>query len=146
MATAVYVARHAIPFLDGLIAHWHFSRMGLSHTIYALTRGIPDAFLPGWVAPVRTRGFVAREVSRDRGCARVVFPSGGRGKWKSGFYWLAMGLGVPVVPVTIDYWNLRLVEHREIRPLEDHLTFSEVKRACLSVTRPPRIRLYPNEF
>ena len=145
MTTTVYVARHAVPFLDGLIAHWHFARMGLSHSVYALTCGIPDAFLPGWVVPVRPRGFVAREAVRDRGCARVVFPSGGRGKWKSGFYWLAMGLAAPVVPVTIDYWNLRLIEHEEIRPSEDHLSFSDVRSACLAATKQPRISFYPKE-
>ena len=145
MATAVYVARHAVPFLDGMIAHWHFSRLGLSHTVYAETCCVPRCLLPRWVAPVGPRGFVAREVQSRRGAARVVFPSGGRGRWRSGFYWLAVGLGAPVVPVSIDYRRLRLVEHEPIRVVENNLTFSEVRAACLLATAGPGLGLYPSE-
>lgn len=53
--------------------------------------------------------FVARAVDRFQASDKLllgILPEGTRGKvkrWKTGFYYIALGAGVPVVPVSLDF-------------------------------------------
>lgn len=61
----------------------------------------------------RTKNFVAQVVDAfdaADGLALVVAPEGSRGaegQWKSGFYHIAAGAGVPIVPAWVDQANRR---------------------------------------
>ena len=70
---------------------------------------------------------------------RIIFPSGGTIRWKTGFYILAKLLGAKIAIVGIDYATREVVIDSIIDPAN---TFEETKEICIA-----RLRTYtPGPF
>lgn len=73
----------------------------------------------------RTRDFVSQVVDwfeREPELALVIAPEGTRSKtehWKSGFYWIAHGAGVPIILGYVDYGRRELGLGEQILPTGD---------------------------
>lgn len=96
------------------------------HTLFRF----PVAGLLKWMGgePINrsaTKGFVEEAIERFRQRPHWVLgisPEGTRkraGTWKTGFHRIALGAGVPIVPVTIDYSRKVLALHPPFFPTPD---------------------------
>jgi 1-acyl-sn-glycerol-3-phosphate acyltransferase len=75
----------------------------------------------------RARGGIVERVVVALGAAQrlclVVTPEGTRKKvraWKAGFYRIAHGAGVPILPVAFDYRKRAVVFHAPLQPSGDY--------------------------
>ena len=99
----------ACSYLGGLRVSW----LG-KHTLF---RGLGDPFFKwfGGVPVDRTapRGMVhqvAEHIAQSDGIALAIPPSGTRAKadgWKTGFYYIALQAGVPIIPTYLDWGKKR---------------------------------------
>jgi len=108
--------------------------------VYIRTVGI---YKPTYCIEVPTSGGLINrelaELSDKPAFCRILFPSGGTIRWKTGFYVLAKLLGAKIVIVGIDYATRDVVVDSIIDPAN---TFSETKEICIA-----RLRTYtPGPF
>ena len=100
----VCISAHSTPFIDGLLIHYALDYINIPHFIYSKYLFM---FAPLWCKEITlSGGFVKKEVKRlnqlhDFCC--VIFPSGGKIKWKSGFYFLAKETNADIFVIGIDY-------------------------------------------
>ena len=101
----IVVCAHTAPFIDGLVVHRALDDLATPHVVYS--RGL-RCFVPSWCQEINGAGggFVSAETARlselTEFC-RVIFPSGGTVKWKSGFYHIAKATGATFFVLGIDY-------------------------------------------
>ena len=105
----IIISSHTTPFCDGINLHNALLKLGVdNHMFYTKCTSwlFPlFPFLRKWCIDIMQGGFVEGQVtalaSEADGFCRVIFPSGGRFKWKTGFYYLAKGLRAKGIPVEI---------------------------------------------
>jgi 1-acyl-sn-glycerol-3-phosphate acyltransferase len=111
MLAVPHTSNWDLPFLIAFAMAFELriSWMG-KHTLFEP----PFGFLMHWIggipvrrgSPKRTVEEMAERFQTRRPLILVVAPEGTRGRaerWKSGFYWIAQGAGVPIVPSFLDY-------------------------------------------
>jgi hypothetical protein len=132
----ICVAAHSTPFFDGYILYKAFKYFGENDPlVYA--RG-PCPYFPEWCIQIPKKckgGFVKKEilVLQNTPCfCRILFPSGGTVRWKTGFYVLAKQLDAKIIICGIDYDTNRVIIDSIIEPLD---TFEETKELCISRLR-----------
>ena len=130
----ICIAAHSTPFFDGYILYKAFKCFGENNPlVYA--RG-PSPYFPEWCIQITNNGgFIQNEIlllqNRANFC-RILFPSGGTVRWKTGFYVLAKQLDAKIVLCGIDYHTNRVIIDSIIDPLD---TFQETKELCISRLR-----------
>lgn len=135
----ICIAAHSTPYFDGIILYNALKTMGEEDPcLYA--RGFSPYCsaiqIPG------NGGFVKSEISLLQNAStfcRIIFPSGGKIIWKTGFYVLAQQLQAKIVILGIDYRHKLLVVDSIIDPND---TFERTKDICIE-----RLRKYaPGPF
>ena len=126
----ICVAAHTTPYFDGIITYAALQHFGEENAI-VYVRG-PSPYFPKWCKQIRwTGGFLqneCNELKNSAGFCRVIFPSGGTVKWKTGFYVLAKKLNAKIVILGIDFKTRQVVVDSVINPKE---TFEETKNICI---------------
>jgi len=130
----ICVAAHSTPYFDGIILYYALKYFGEKNLlIYA--RG-PCPYFPEWCRSIgNCGGFIKEECDELQNVSnfcRVIFPSGGTVRWKTGFYVLAKKLNAKIVILGIDHKNCRVVVDSIIQPRE---TFEETKDICIKQLR-----------
>jgi hypothetical protein len=138
----INIAAHTMPYLDGLLIyiamkHWKQTNA----VIYG--KGSICGYGMKWYKPIpSTGGFIQDEIddlSYQSSFCSALFPSGGKIKWKSGFYIMAKKLEVPIFIIGLDYSKKTVVIDSMIIPCN---TFQETKHICIH-----RLRAYvPSPF
>ena len=144
----ICISAHTTPYIDVIVLYitlvWSMTRgEGRANTdvlVYIRTVGI---YKPTYCIEVPTSGGLINrelaELSDKPAFCRILFPSGGTIRWKTGFYVLAKLLGAKIVIVGIDYATRDVVVDSIIDPAN---TFSETKEICIA-----RLRTYtPGPF
>ena len=125
----ICIAAHSTPFLDGMILHAFLMRVGVPDHVF-FVRGL-FGMGPSWCKEIINGGFIANEIkelkNRENFC-RVIFPSGGNVKWKTGFYALAKELEADVIILGLDYSNKRVVVDSFI---SNKITFEEARTEAI---------------
>jgi hypothetical protein len=90
---------------------------------------------PSWCREIThgNGGFVAKEVNKLKNCktfCRVIFPSGGNVKWKTGFYVLAKELDADIIVLGLDYSNKKVVVDSFISN-KNKITFEETRAEAI---------------
>ena len=119
----IIVCNHCLPFIDGLWLHFI---LNIPHIIYV---GHCFGYENSWIRPIRSPDFIEKETrllnSLER-CCCVIFPSGGKIKWKSGFFYLAKNTNIPLYIARLNYSNKK-IEILERILLSDTAEFDKVK-------------------
>jgi len=144
----ICISAHTTPYIDVIVLYitlvWSMTRCeGRANDdvgIYIRTLGI---YTPTYCIEVPTSGgLINRELaglSAKPAFCRILFPSGGTIRWKTGFYILAKSLGAKIAIVGIDYATRSVVIDSIIDPAN---TFEETKEICIA-----RLRTYtPGPF
>ena len=144
----ICIAAHTTPYIDGILLYITVVLSMIrgeecTNTdigIYIRTIGV---YTPTYFIEVpKSGGFINRELAElsDKSAfCRILFPSGGTIRWKTGFYILAKSLGAKIVIVGIDYATREVVIDSIIDPAN---TFEETKEICIA-----RLRTYtPGPF
>lgn len=130
----ICVAAHSTPYFDGIILYYALKYFGEKNVI-VYARG-PSPYFPDWCRLLGNRGgFIKEECDELENASefcRVIFPSGGTVKWKTGFYVLARQLNAKIVILGIDHKNYCVVVDSLIQPRE---TFEETKNICIKKLR-----------
>jgi 1-acyl-sn-glycerol-3-phosphate acyltransferase len=116
-------------FCIGLMAMFGMGMRGTflgKHTLFRWPVGIVMRWLGG-VPVIRSssHNVVDQTVAYFRTRERMVLalsPEGTRKKlpaWKTGFYYVAKGAGVPIVPVSFDFPNRLITVYAPVMPTED---------------------------
>ena len=128
----ICIAAHSTPYLDGIILCNALKNMGEEEPIlYA--RG----FSP-YCSTIQIHGnggFVKSEISSLQNAStfcRIIFPSGGKITWKTGFYVLAQQLHAKIVILGIDYRHKLVVVDSIIDPKD---SFDKTKDICIERLR-----------
>jgi len=130
----ICIAAHSTPYFDGIILYQALKYFGEDNP-QAYVRGYCPYF-PKWCIPIsNVGGFIKNEIlslkTRQNFC-RILFPSGGTIKWKTGFYVLAKELDAKIIILGIDYNARSVVVDSIISPLD---TFEETKKISLTQLR-----------
>lgn len=128
----ICISSHSAPFIDGMLIHSALSHCNISHLIYSKYLSI---FTPIWCKDIGqfNHGFVQREsdiLNRQKTFCRVIFPSGGRIKWKSGFYYLAKETNADIFIIGIDYKLKKVVIDSK---LEMDTSFKNIKENAIKI-------------
>ena len=132
----ICIAAHSTPYFDGIILYNALKTIGEEDPrLYA--RGFSPYCsaiqIPG------NGGFVKSEILSLQNAStfcRIIFPSGGKIIWKTGFYILAQQLQAKIVILGIDYRNKLVVVDSIIDPKD---SFVRTKEKCIM-----RLRKYAN--
>lgn len=104
----IIVVSHSIPFADGLIIHKILERLRIDHKIYSRYMWF---LTPEWCIDVKPGGFVKQQIEelkdKEEVC-RVLFPSGGTIKWKTGYKYIAEGIDAKIFGMGIDYTKMNV--------------------------------------
>ena len=127
----ICISAHSMPFIDGLLIHSALNQCNISHLIYSKHLSI---FTPKWCENISLfGGFIQREstlLNRQKSFCRMMFPSGGRIKWKSGFYYLAKETNADLFVIGIDY-NLKHVVIDSI--LDMNMPYEDIKKKAIKI-------------
>lgn len=123
------IANHCTPFVDGIWIHNCLNAMNVNHCIYA--KFMFD-YNNDWIKSMPSTHFVRNEIETveplQEYCG-VLFPSGGVGKWKSGFYYLAKELNIPIYVMYLDYVKNEITINGKIE-ITEFCDFQSVKNNC----------------
>ena len=103
----------------GIRAHWMGADWIFKFPAMRLLGGIP-------VDRSRSQGLVGQSIEHFKKKSRFVLalsPEGSRSKvvpWKTGFYRIASGAGVPILPLSVDYQTRRLRLGETLHPCGDY--------------------------
>jgi len=128
----ILVCNHCVPFLDGLWLHFILNIEKISHFIYV---GHCFWYENSWIRPIRSPHFIEKEthfLSLQRRCCCVIFPSGGKIKWKSGFFYLAKNTKIPLYIARLNYSNKKIEILERISLADD---FQDVKSHIITTLR-----------
>ena len=144
----ICISAHTTPYIDGILLYTTVvlgmtrgeERANTDIGIYIRTLGI---YTPKYCIELpKYSGFMNKELavlSTKPTFCRIIFPSGGTIRWKTGFYILAKLLGAKIAIVGIDYATREVVIDSIIDPAN---TFEETKEICIA-----RLRTYtPGPF
>lgn len=144
----ICISAHTSPYIDAIVLYitliWNIisdeEHANTDVFLYIRTMGI---YTPKYCIKVpKSGGLINRELtvlSDKPAFCRILFPSGGTIRWKTGFYVLAKLLGAKIVIVGIDYATREVVIDSIIAPAS---TFEETKDICIA-----RLRTYtPGPF
>ena len=129
----ICIAAHSTPYFDGIILYRALKYFGEDNPL-AYVRGYSPYF-PKWCIPISKGGFVKNEIlslQNTTNFCRIIFPSGGTIKWKTGFYILAKELDAKIIIMGIDYSLQTVVVDSIISPMD---TFEETKKICITQLR-----------
>lgn len=125
----IVIAAHTCPFIDGIAIHSALSELNTDHKIY--TRWL-FFLIPSWCENISSKGFVSRQTeilnTLPEFC-RVIFPSGGTIRWKSGFYHLAKQTGSIIFLFGLDHKTKTVVIDYTFDP--NCNTFENIKNTCV---------------
>jgi hypothetical protein len=135
----ILVCNHCVPFLDVLWFHFILNVAKITHFIYV---GHCFGYENSWIRPIRSPHFIEKETrhlhSLDR-CCSVIFPSGGKIKWKSGFFYLAKNTKIPLYIARLNYSNKKIEVLERISLADDNLpSFEDVKTHIITTLRTGR--------
>jgi len=130
----IMVCNHCLPFVDGLWLHFILNLANISHFIYA---GYCFSYENSWIRPIRSPNFIEKEtchLNSLRRCCCVIFPSGGKIKWKSGFFYLSRNTNIPLYIARLNYSNGK-IEILERISLDKDEEFENVKSYMIAHLR-----------
>jgi len=130
----ICIAAHSTPYFDGIVLYYALKYFGeQSPIIYVSSYCISPYLHKSCISIPGQGGFIKNEcdalVKLPTFC-RVIFPSGGKIYWKTGFYVLAEILGAKIVIIGIDYKTRSVVIDSVIDPRLH--TFEETKKICIN--------------
>ena len=95
--------------------------------------------LDTWIRPIRSPHFIEKETRHLNSlhrCCSVIFPSGGKIKWKSGFFYLAKNTKIPLYIARLNYLNKKIEILERISLADDNL--EDVKTHIIKTLRTGR--------
>ena len=128
------IANHCTPFMDGILVHKTLDSINVNHCIYAKYM---FGYSNKWIKSLPSVNFVGKEIESIQPLQQycgVLFPSGGEGEWKSGFYYLAKGLYIPIYVMYLDYVQNEITITGKI-DVTEICDFQMVKRICLHMMK-----------
>jgi hypothetical protein len=132
----IIIANHSTPFLDWIRIHNELNRINVNHFIYV---GHCFNYENSWIKPVKTPNFVEREseyLSKKNEFCAVIFPSGGKINWRSGFYYLAKKTKSAIFLANIDYSKNNIIIEKYIRPCDiEKKDYLQIKDECVSLLK-----------
>ena len=107
----ICISAHSTPLIDGILLHIALHKLGiLNHIFYV--RGL-FGFCPEWCKEISYgMGFIKGEIELlkyDECFCRVIFPSGGNVKWRTGFYILAKETKSTIIILGLDYNKKQII-------------------------------------
>lgn len=128
----ICISAHSAPFIDGLLIHYALNQLYIPHIIYSKYLFI---FTPSWCKdiPLFNNGFVKKEsntLNQLTLFCRVIFPSGGKIKWKSGFYHLAKNTNADLFVIGIDYKTKCVVIDSK---LDINTSYENIKKQAIKI-------------
>lgn len=134
----ICISAHTTPFIDGILIHLALDYINIPHLIYSKYLFI---FTPKWCRDINSfSGFIENEtkiLKNEKTFCRVIFPSGGKIKWKSGFYYLAKETEADIFIIGIDYKLKKVVIDSKLQIDTFENTKNEAKKSLLKYTPGP---------
>jgi 1-acyl-sn-glycerol-3-phosphate acyltransferase len=128
------IANHCAPFMDGLWIHNSLDSINIKHCIYAKYM---LGYSNEWLKSIPSVNFVRSEIEEIEPLTQycgVIFPSGGKGEWKSGFYYLAKELDIPIYVMYLDYTKNEIIIKGKLKVTE-FSDFKMIKDICIDIIK-----------
>jgi hypothetical protein len=131
----ICIAAHSTPYFDGIIVYNALKYFGIREPVMYIrvfSSYITPYLHKSCMAIPSNSGFIKNEcvaLEHIPEFCRLIFPSGGKIYWKTGFYVLAKILGAKIVIIGIDYKTRSVVIDSVIDPRLH--TFEETKKICI---------------
>jgi len=132
----ICIAAHSTPYMDVIVLYNALKYLGENNPIIYVSSNCITPYLVKWCMSIpRNGGFIKSEcmaLENMHSFCRVIFPSGGTIRWKTGFYVLAKLLGAKIVILGIDYKTHSVIVDSVLDPLS---SFEETKQTCITRLR-----------
>jgi len=133
----ICIAAHSTPYFDGIVLYYALKYFGEKNPIIYVSSYCFTPYLhKSCMAIPSNSGFIKSEctsLEKLPTFCRIIFPSGGKVWWKTGFYVLAKILSAKIVIIGIDYKTRSVVIDSVIDPRLH--TFEETKKICIDRLR-----------